>query len=104
MNGEELEFINSADSWGRTPLHAAATTETSQCLRILVQAGSDINAPCGPRGECRTPLHIAAEHGNVQNVQVSNFVYYCLCRAIEQKGYKVCTDFKKTTPKFILCF
>jgi hypothetical protein len=35
-----------------------------------VQAGADINAPCGPRGECRTPLHVAAEHGHVDNVQV----------------------------------
>jgi hypothetical protein len=35
-----------------------------------VQAGADINAPCGPRGECRTPLHIAAEHGHVLNIQV----------------------------------
>ncbi len=35
-----------------------------------MQAGADINAPCGPRGECRTPLHIAAEHGHVLNIQV----------------------------------
>ena len=33
LNGEELTFINSCDSWGRTPLHAASTTESSQCLR-----------------------------------------------------------------------
>ncbi len=34
LNGEELSFINSCDSWGRTPLHAASTTESSQCLRF----------------------------------------------------------------------
>jgi Ankyrin repeats (many copies) len=34
LNGEELAFINSCDSWGRTPLHAASTTESSQCLRF----------------------------------------------------------------------
>ena len=38
LNGEELEYLNSCDSWGRTPVHAAATTESSMCLRILIQA------------------------------------------------------------------
>ena len=37
LNGEELEYLNSCDSWGRTPVHAAATTESSMCLRILIQ-------------------------------------------------------------------
>ena len=37
LNGEELEYINSCDSWGRSPVHAAATTESSLCLRILIQ-------------------------------------------------------------------
>ena len=37
LNGEELEYIDSCDSWGRSPVHAAATTETSLCLRILIQ-------------------------------------------------------------------
>ena len=32
-----LRYINSCDSWGRSPVHAAATTESSMCLRILVQ-------------------------------------------------------------------
>ena len=30
-------YLNSCDSWGRSPVHAAATTESSMCLRILVQ-------------------------------------------------------------------
>ena len=37
LNGEELGYINSSDSWGRSPVHAAATTESSMCLRILIQ-------------------------------------------------------------------
>ena len=37
LNGEELEYINSCDSWGRSPVHAATTTESSMCLRILIQ-------------------------------------------------------------------
>ena len=86
LNGEELGYINSSDSWGRSPVHAAATTESSMCLRILIQvmvsvlrkvvmvtsllqAGAKTNTACGPRGESRTPLHIAAEHGHVGNVQ-----------------------------------
>lgn len=48
--GQQL-FINSQDSWGRTPLHAAAITENSHCLEILLNAGADPNIPCGPRGE-----------------------------------------------------
>ena len=76
LNGEELGYINSADSWGRTPAHAAATTESSQCLNILVQAGADVNLACGPRGECRTPLHVAAEHGHVLNLQVPTIYFF----------------------------
>ena len=40
LNGEELEYIDSCDSWGRSPVHAAATTEASLCLRILIQVDS----------------------------------------------------------------
>jgi len=40
LNGDELECLNARDSWGRTALHAAATTENSRCLRILTQTGA----------------------------------------------------------------
>ena len=36
-SSEELACLNARDSWGRTALHAAATNDDSQCLRILVQ-------------------------------------------------------------------
>ena len=39
LRGEQLAYINSQDAWGRTPLHAAATTESSKCLRVLLQSG-----------------------------------------------------------------
>ncbi|KAK9506852.1 hypothetical protein O3M35_008713 [Rhynocoris fuscipes] len=41
LRGDQLSNMNSQDSWGRTPLHAAATTENSTCLRILLQAGGN---------------------------------------------------------------
>ena len=34
------------------------------------QAGADLDAVCGPRGEGRTSLHVAAEHGHESNVEV----------------------------------
>lgn len=68
LRGDQLSNMNSQDSWGRTPLHAAATTENSTCLRILLQAGADPNIPCGPRGDSRTPLHVCSEHGFVNNI------------------------------------
>lgn len=42
LRGDQLAHINSQDSWGRTPLHAAATTENSRCLRVLLQTGGDL--------------------------------------------------------------
>lgn len=53
LHGEQLGLINSQDSWGRTPLHAAAITENSKCLRILLSAGSNSDIQCGPRGESK---------------------------------------------------
>ncbi|KAI4476963.1 hypothetical protein M0804_013143 [Polistes exclamans] len=69
LRGEHAQYINSQDSWGRTPLHAAAITENSRCLDILLKAGANPNIPCGPRGHYRTPLHISTEHGHNSNVE-----------------------------------
>lgn len=70
LEGGQQNFINSQDSWGRTPLHAAAITENSKCLQILLIAGADPNIQCGPRGENKTPLHLAAEHGHSVNIKL----------------------------------
>ena len=43
LNGDEIKCLNSRDSWGRTALHAAATNAGSRCLRILAQAGADLD-------------------------------------------------------------
>ncbi|XP_064112289.1 leucine-rich repeat serine/threonine-protein kinase 1-like isoform X1 [Macrobrachium nipponense] len=70
LNGEQISHLDCRDAWGRTPLHAAATTESSRCLRILLQAGADANMASGPRAEGRTCLHIASEHGAVENIRL----------------------------------
>jgi ankyrin repeat protein len=51
LEGGQQAFLNSQDSWGRTPLHAAAINENSGCLSILLNAGADPNIRCGPRGD-----------------------------------------------------
>ncbi|KAL0267443.1 UNVERIFIED_CONTAM: hypothetical protein PYX00_009712 [Menopon gallinae] len=69
LRGEQKAHINSQDSWGRTPLHAAAITNKSRCLAVLLEAGANPNIPCGPRGEYRTALHTSAKFGFVSNVK-----------------------------------
>lgn len=39
LRGEQIAHLNSQDSWGRTPLHAAATSDNSRCLNVLLEAG-----------------------------------------------------------------
>lgn len=51
LEGGQQAFLNSQDSWGRTPLHAAVITEQSKCLQLLLNAGAEANIQCGPRGE-----------------------------------------------------
>nr|XP_022908181.1 E3 ubiquitin-protein ligase XB3-like [Onthophagus taurus] len=70
LAGGQQSFINSQDSWGRTPLHAAAICENSRCLRILLNAGADPSVQCGPQGENKTPMHLCAEHGYAGNIKV----------------------------------
>lgn len=66
---EEAHLINCVDSWGRTPLHASAITADSKCLKILINAGADVNVQCGPRGDNKTALHLSAEHGHATNMR-----------------------------------
>lgn len=61
--------INCVDSWGRTPLHAAAVSSNSKCLQVLINAGADINKQCGLRGENKSALHLCAELGYQSNVE-----------------------------------
>ena len=65
---QEDHDIDCVDSWGRTPLHAAAVSSNSKCLQVLINAGADINKQCGLRGENKTALHLSAELGYLSNV------------------------------------
>jgi ankyrin repeat protein len=66
---QEEHDINCIDSWGRTPIHAAAVSGTAKCLQVLINAGADINRQCGERGENKTALHLCAESGFDGNVK-----------------------------------
>ncbi|XP_017885653.1 leucine-rich repeat serine/threonine-protein kinase 1 [Ceratina calcarata] len=68
LRGDHAQYINSRDSWGRTPLHAAAITENSRCLNVLLASGANPDATSGPRGRHRTPLHVSAEHCHSSNI------------------------------------
>lgn len=61
--------IDCVDSWGRTPLHAAAVSSNSKCLQVLINAGADVNRQCGDRGENKTALHLCSELGYLSNVE-----------------------------------
>lgn len=67
---EQADLIESVDSWGRAPIHAAAITQNSKCLPLLINAGANVNAQCGPRADNKTALQVASEYGHDQNVNV----------------------------------
>ena len=69
---EQTDLIESRDSLGRVPIHAAAINENSKCLPLLINAGANVNAQCNEsdRGFNKTSLHICSEYGYVQNVEV----------------------------------
>lgn len=66
---QEDHDIDNCDSWGRTPLHAAAVSSNSKCLQVLINAGADMNKQCGLRGENKSALHLCAELGYESNVE-----------------------------------
>lgn len=67
---EQTTLIESVDSWGRSPIHAAAITKNSKCLPLLINAGANVNSQCGLKADNKTALHISAEYGHGQNVDV----------------------------------
>ena len=55
--------INARDSWGRTPLHYAASLVSPNMTDLLLSKGADPNAVDAPTSA--TPLHTAAFYGRI---------------------------------------
>lgn len=54
-----------------TPLHCVARVKHSgEVIKILLEAGADINAVCGVCGGVSTPLSLAISYGMTQNVKI----------------------------------
>ncbi|PKU37181.1 serine threonine-protein phosphatase 6 regulatory ankyrin repeat subunit a [Limosa lapponica baueri] len=60
-------IVNSTDSKGRTPLHAAAFTDHVECLQLLLSHNAQVNAV---DSSGKTPLMMAAENGQTNTVEV----------------------------------
>lgn len=64
---QEGADINQRDYTGRTPLHLAVISSTSEVVRCLVDHGARLTARLA---DGMTALHLAAERGNVEMVKV----------------------------------
>ena len=60
--------VNAAQGDGATPLHWAALKGDPEMVRLLLQAGANVNA--GTRVGSLTPLYMAASNGNAPTVAV----------------------------------
>jgi ankyrin repeat protein len=55
-------------SGGSTALHHAAWRGHADVVKLLLQAGADVNAKT--RSNSETPLHLAAMHGHTDVIQL----------------------------------
>ncbi|XP_072178814.1 leucine-rich repeat serine/threonine-protein kinase 1-like [Diadema setosum] len=76
LRGSQQKYINEADSYGRTALHAVCAAEvlekeeSVECVRILLEAGADPNVGAKEIYSKYTPLHVAAKDGKLQMVRL----------------------------------
>ncbi|QPH54853.1 ankyrin repeat domain-containing protein [Pontivivens ytuae] len=64
--GKHQVKVNSRDSCGDTPLHVIVRRGDLHGVRLLIEAGADVNA-IGDMGE--TPLHVAVGQGSPDVVE-----------------------------------
>ncbi|KAK2090291.1 Serine/threonine-protein phosphatase 6 regulatory ankyrin repeat subunit A [Saguinus oedipus] len=60
-------IVNTTDSKGRTPLHAAAFTDHVECLQLLLSHNAQVNSVDSTG---KTPLMMAAENGQTNTVEM----------------------------------
>ena len=63
--------IHANDSWGKTPLHAAAKNGQSDTVRFLLERGADINSS-DDRGHTALYYAILAEHASTAKVLIES--------------------------------
>lgn len=64
--GKAVVTVGSTDVMGDTPLHVLALRGNDYGIRLLIEAGADVNA-VGDMGE--TPLHVAVRQGSAKAVE-----------------------------------
>lgn len=67
FSGHTVDTVNYRNGYGDTPLHIVANWGDCEAIRLLVEAGADINA-IGESGF--TPLHCAAEQDHEAAVRL----------------------------------
>ena len=67
LAGEDAAVVALKGEADMTPLHWAARSGSSRCLKWLLRRGAEVDAGTV---SARTPLHLAAERGNVEAVWV----------------------------------
>jgi ankyrin repeat protein len=58
--------VDSTGPCGDTPLHAMTRREDTEAVKLLIEAGANVNA-VGEMGE--TPLHVAVRKGHVEIIE-----------------------------------
>ena len=60
--------IDVRDSYGRTPLHAAASSNNSDMVQWLLEFLANMEAKT--TNECQTPLHYAARFDSIESINI----------------------------------